>query len=407
MEQQGIVHANVGIRPDAFWRTFLAMAMGVGILAGVALAIGPIALLVAHPQVWMLVPLVLVPLGGWIAVKTAGHARKLRWHYAHLPEFVLFADRIESAEWPNPLGKGARIPTDDAPRRRVVDLGSVTSVVVSFCLVRQTRNRYGIPANETAPILYVRYRDRGWRNLLSVPFPSHATPGVDRWLAHVAARGIPLRYTARILFRHDTQILDDAGRLADLDGARDLLPYRFSNGWLADKEALGTAWLALQETHRAEEEALDPALKDARSKHPLTKWISQGLVFVWLGMVPFLLAFPARQGALDPTNATPGIAAVVLFGLLFFHLLRSRLRWPYIFIYSAGALATGIMVLIGSVELSAAEQGVGAAFFLATLVFQPFCWVPYLVVKKLAERRGNNARREYTVSTATRAAARR
>lgn len=86
--------SNTGTRPDAFWRTLMALVMGAGILAGGALAVGPIALLVSRPGTWMLLALIAVPLGVWIAATVGGHARKLLWHYAHRPAVTLFADRI-------------------------------------------------------------------------------------------------------------------------------------------------------------------------------------------------------------------------------------------------------------------------------------------------------------------------
>ena len=110
------------------------------------------------------------------------------------------------------------------------------------------------------------------------------------------------------------------------------------------------------------------------------------LVFVWLGLTVFVqqLAWAGRPA--EPASLIISFAAVLLFGLLFFFLLRSDLRWPYIFIYSGGALLTGFMTVVASTSLSTADQGVAVAFFFATVFFQPLCWLPYLVVRKLSAR---------------------
>ena len=108
------------------------------------------------------------------------------------------------------------------------------------------------------------------------------------------------------------------------------------------------------------------------------------LVFVWLGMTVFLQQLAWAGRPVEPANFIISFAAVLLFGLLFFFLLRSYLRWPYIFIYSGGALLTGFMTVVASTGLSDADQSVAAAFFIATVLFQPLCWVPYLIVKRLS-----------------------
>ncbi len=382
-----IVHENVGEKPDLFWRSFYAIVMVVAILIGIALALGPIVLCVATWNVWALITLPLVPLGGWIAVKSTYHARKLMWHFSHLPEYRLFVDRVEAAEWPNMLDKGARIPEQEDSFRRTLYLRSITSAVVSFAIVRQSMTPNGRYITETAPVLYLRYGPHGNQSLMSVPFPSHGDDGVDRWLGHLSAQGIPLYYTPRFLFRHDTQILDDAGRLRELDGATDLVPYAFSGGWLADEAELRQRWLALQQEHREIEEERDPALKEARAKHSWRTWIFQTQVFVWMGLAVFLQQVAVTAGHLNPGNMIPSFLTVFLFGLLFFQLLRSYLRWPYMFIYSGGVLVAGFMMMVATVDSPLAEMQVAENFLLAAVVFQPFCWAPYFAIKKIAAMR--------------------
>lgn len=108
---------------------------------------------------------------------------------------------------------------------------------------------------------------------------------------------IPLHYTARILFRHDTQIMDDHERLGHLDTARGLVPSAFSGGWLTDEPVLADRRLERQERQREEEER-DPELKEARSRPTPRRWMFQTLVFVWLGTVTFLEQLAARAGLL-------------------------------------------------------------------------------------------------------------
>ncbi|MCD5340607.1 hypothetical protein LR392_00015 [Arthrobacter sp. AK04] len=384
MEQPGLVHFNPVPKPDLFWLTAYALILGTGVLIGVVLAFTPVVLVAMYPGTWFLVTLAAVPLGVWIAVRLVGVGRRLMLRYRHLPEYRLFEDRVESVEWPNPQDKGVRLDKNTAPTRRSVRLDQITSAVASFCIVRETYNRYGQRFTETAPILYIRYRSGGRDELLSIPFPSHWDQGVDMWLSHLSDRGVPLLYTPKALYRHDTQVLDDAGRLRLLDELPNLVPYRFGRGWQADEQDIRARWSAVEQVERDAEEARDPALKSARARHPVTAWIIQMLVFVWLGMTVFLqqLAWAGRPA--EPANFIISFAAVLLFGLLFFFLLRSYLRWPYIFIYSGGALLTGFMTVVASTGLSDADQSVAAAFFIATVLFQPLCWVPYLIVKRLS-----------------------
>ncbi|WP_350004955.1 hypothetical protein [Pseudarthrobacter sp. WHRI 8279] len=386
MEQPGLVHFNPVRRPDLFWMTAYALILGTGVLIGAGLAVAPLVLAAMYPGTWFLVTLAAVPLGLWMVARLVSAGRKLRLRYRHLPEYTLFEDRVESAEWPNPLEKGVRLGKDTPPTLRSVNLAQVTSAVVSLCIVRETLNRYGRRFTETAPILYIRYRADNRDELMSIPFPSHWDQGVDTWLSHLSDEGIPLFYTPQVLYRHDTQVLDDAGRLRLLDELPNLVPYRFAHGWQADEPGLRAQWSDVEHAERQAEEARDPALKRARARHPVTTWIIQMLVFVWLGMTVFVqqLAWAGRPA--EPASLIISFAVVLLFGLLFFFLLRSYLRWPYIFIYSGGALLTGFMTVVASTSLSTADQDVAVAFFLATVFFQPLCWLPYLVVRKLSAR---------------------
>ena len=386
MEQSGLVHANPVRRPDLFWMTAFALILGTGVLIGAGLAVAPLVLVAVYPGPWSLISLAAVPLGVWMAVRLVSAGRKLMLRYRHLPEYTLFEDRVESVEWPNPQEKGVRFGEDTAPTRRSVGLGQVTSAVASLCIVRESITRYGNRITETAPILYLRYRAGGRDELLSIPFPSHKDQAVDTWLRHLSSKSVPLLYTPRVLYRHDTQILDDAGRLRLLDDLPNLVPYQFAHGWRTDEQDLRARWSAVERAERQAEEARDPALKRARARHPLTVWISQLLVFPWLTMTVFFQQLAGAGRPAEPANFILSFAAVLLFGLVFFFRLRSYLRWPYIFIYSGGALLTGFMTVVASTSLSAGEQDVAAAFFFATVIFQPLCWLPYLVVKKLSAR---------------------
>ena len=179
MEQPGLVHANPMRRPDLFWMTAYALILGTGVIVGAGLAVAPLVLAAMYPGTWFLITLAAVPLGLWMVARLVSAGRKLRLRYRHLPEYTLFEDRVESVEWPNPQDKAVRFDRNTAPTRRSVRLDQITSAVASFCIVRETSNRYGRRFTETAPVLYVRYRSGGRDELLSIPFPSHWDQGLD------------------------------------------------------------------------------------------------------------------------------------------------------------------------------------------------------------------------------------
>lgn len=392
MEQPGLIHANLVRKPDLFWLTGYAIILGTGVLIGVVLAFAPFVLLAVYRSAWLLIPLAAAPLGVWMAIRITKAGRKLVLRYKHLPEFRLFEDRVESVEWPNPLTSGVRFDKSTTPIRRSVRLDAVTSVAASFCIVRESVTKYGGRITETAPILYVRYRAGGRNELLGIPFPSHRDQAVNLWLSHFSDKDVPLQYTPNVLYRHDTQVLDDADRLRLLDQLTNLVPYRFSEGWQADEPGLRALWSAAERAELDAEEALDPELQLARARHPLRTWYTQLLIFIWLFMTVFFQQLAVAGRSVEPTDLLISFGAVFLFGFAFFFRLRSYLRWPYIFIYSGGALLTGVLAILAGIDLSAVEQDVAAVFCFATLCFQPFCWVPYLVVKKLSA--GGKMRKE-------------
>lgn len=384
MEQPGLVHANPVRRPDLFWMTAYALILGTGVLIGAGLAVAPFVLMAVFSSAWSLITLAAVPLGIWTAVQLVSAGRKLMLRYRHLPEYRLFEDHVESVEWPNPQDKGVAFGRHTDPTRRSVGLDQVTSAVASLCIVRESVTRYGNRITETAPILYIRYRAGSRNELLSIPFQSHRDQAVNTWLRHLSGKGLPLLYTPKVLYRHDTQVLHDADRLRLLDDLPNLVPYRFARGWQAEEQDLRARWSAAEHAERQVEEARDPALKRARARHPFTTWLTQLPVFIWLFLTVFFLQLAGTGLPADPASLIISFGAVLLFGLVFFFRLRSYLRWPYIFIYSGGALLTGFMAIVASTGLSTAEQSVAAAFFFATVFFQPLCWLPYLVVKKLS-----------------------
>lgn len=105
---------------------------------------------------------------------------------------------------------------------------------------------------------------------------------------------------------------------------------------------------------------------------------------MWLTTTLFFQQLAAEWGYLEPFNPLVSFLCVFAFGFAFFYFLRSYLRWPYMFIYSGGVLISAIVVLIPSrpgVELELSES-----FLLAALAYQPLCWLPYLVVKKVAAK---------------------
>lgn len=383
MEHNSIVHTYTKPPRETFWRIGYVIVLVAGAFVGAALALAPVYYFLKYQNAWIAISFLFIPLGIWIAYRTLRHLQKLIWEDSHLSSYNLYENKIEAEEWVEAYSQ--------APVKREIPLNEVTSVTASFYILRKTMTMLG-PTHqtitETAPILYIRYTKNGQENVLNLEFPNHGDDNINVWLSHFQQRNIPLLYTARLLYRVDTQSYNDQQRLEYFKSSGEVVEFPFSGSWLKDEAAIRPSWNENESTLRAEEEEKDPELKKACQKHNFKFWIWT----VWLAAMVIILSTFAytKFGSFLPLssgNIIPGLLIFTFGGFLFFFCLRSYLRWFYMFTYLALVLITGFWIGVLSDSLPAIEAELAISISMASLLYPLLVWIPYVTIKKMTNKK--------------------
>ena len=381
MEEKTIVHTYEEPKMEPFWWIFHLIVITIGALFGVALVVVPIVLYMTYQIIWLLILFILIPLGFWIARGCLRNLKRVSWHNNHLSSFTLFNNKIESVEWTEAYSK--------LPIQQVIPFSSLTSVIASSYIIRQTINTVGLGRviSETGPILYIRYLKDGQQKVLNLPFANHGDNSMNVWLRHFQDRQIPIQYTARQIYRNDTQFLNDEQRLDYFESSEELIDFPFSGTWLTAEPKIWTKWKDKEVKLRAEEEAKDPELKKARQKHTFKTWI----LTIWLvSMLMFLAVFCLKKlGQTIPflvDSMIPGLFIFTLGAFLFFYCLRSYLRWFYMITFSLMVIILGFSWTILSVSETGVDAPTNLTLFGASVLFPLLVWIPYFTVKKSAKK---------------------
>ncbi|TWT25255.1 hypothetical protein [Planomicrobium sp. CPCC 101110] len=382
MEENKMIHTYQGPKYDKFWRTAFVVILLAGALIGLALVAAPIYFYMKFRIAWLLIFFIFIPFGVWLVLSMLRHIKKLEWRHNHLSSYTLSGEKIEALEWGEAHSK--------SPIQRVVPLSAVSSVIASSYIIRQTISQGGFSRKitETGPILYILYTENGQQKVLNIPFQNHGDQGMNAWLTHLQKHGLPIQYTARQLYRIDTQHFTDEQRLEYFQSSGETVDFPFTGNWLTDEPQIWAKWKEKDTEKRAQEEALDPKLKKARQKHTFFTW----MFTIWLVyMLMFLAGFvQTKIGGFLPFpagNIIPGLLFFTMGGFLFFYCLRSYLRWYYMLSFSLLAVIIGISFGIISDGLPGTEAALAMGICLSSFAYPSLVWIPYFTVKTLRTRK--------------------
>lgn len=381
MRHNQVIHTYTEHKVELFWWMVYLISILVGFLTGIVLIVGPILLFIEFHFTWLLLLFIFIPLGLWIDYKLFHFTKKLLWRNQHLSSYILFADKIETKEWVEIYSK--------SPIERKIPFQAVSTVIASYYIIRETTvQNTGSKITETAPILYILYSIDGEQKLLSIPFPSHKDEGLNVWLGHLRDEKMPLQYTARQLYRMDTQILNDQQRLEYFESTNELIEFPFSESWQTNEPQAFANWKEEESERQELKEALNPKLKEARLKHSRRDWyMSSSTVFTLMAIVAFFTMKMAEKQWIPTDNVIFGLIVFILGGLLFFYYLRTYLRWFYMITFSFIVLVVGLIFLFnGATEGNLLAQQMSKSIGVSSFLFPAFVWIPYFVVKKLSRK---------------------
>ena len=381
MKHNRVINTYTEHKVELFWWIVYLLTMLMGFLTGLALIVTPIALFLEFRLTWLLILFILIPIGLWIDFKVFHFTKKLFWRNQHLSSYILFEDKIETKEWPEVYSK--------SPIERKIPFQSISSVIASYYIIRESIvQNTGTKITENAPILYILYTLNEERKLLNIPFPTHHDEGFNVWLRHLHEEKLPLHYTARPLYRTDTQILNDQQRLDYFETTNELMELPFSGSWKEDEPKTFANWREEESERQALEESLNPKFKEARLKHSLRDWfLTSNIAFTFIGIAIFFTLEMAKKQWLPVDNVIFGLIIFILGGLLFFYYLKRYLRWHYMLYFSL------IVVILGLISLSSGpmhenllQQQMAKSIGISLFLIPAFVWIPYFIVKKVTKK---------------------
>jgi len=381
MKHNRVVHTYTEHKVELFWWIVYLLTMLAGFLTGLALIVTPIALYMEFQLTWLLILFIFIPIGLWMDYKMFHVTKKLFWKNQHLSSYILFEDKIELKEWPELYST--------SPIERKIPFQSISSVIASYYIVRESIVLHtGTKITENAPMLYILYTLDGERKLLNIPFPNHQDEGFNVWLGHLHEEKLPLHYTARPLYRTDTQILNDQQRLDYFETTNELIVLPFSGSWKEDEPKAFANWKEEESERQAIEESLNPKLKEARLKHSRRDWsIIPNIVFTFMGIAIFFTLEMAKKQWLPADNVIFGLIIFTLGGFLFFYYLKRYLPWYYMIYYLLIVLVLGLISLSsGPMHENLLQQQMAKSIAISSFLFPAFVWIPYFTIKKTAKK---------------------
>jgi len=307
--------------------------------------------------------------------------KKLFWRNQHLSSYILFEDKIETKAWPEVYST--------SPTERKIPFQSISSVIASYYIVRESIVlNTGTKITENAPILYIVYTLDGERKLLNIPFPNHHDEGFNVWLRHLHEEKLPLHYTARPLYRGDTQVLNSQQRLDYFETTNEIIELPFSGSWKADEPIAFANWKEEESERQALAESLNPKLKEARLKHSLRDWfITSSIAFSFMSIAVFFTLEMAKKQWVPADNVIFGLIIFTLGGFFFFYYLKRYLRWYYMIYFSL------IVIIVGFISLSSGPmyenlfiQQMAKSIGISSFLFPALVWIPYFIIKKVAKK---------------------
>lgn len=378
--------------------------LAIGMLIGLAVAVGPFVLLLLWPSVWMAFTLLAVPLGLWMLIKIWRSLLTRIWDNRNRNQYLLYEDRIEYEQWDRETRKAA---SGRILLREIKDIYYGRYVLMDSHAYRPSKMMERVPKAELMPALYLIYSDGMKDRLLMVPFLGYVE--ANRWLEVLAPHGIPLWLSDLVIHKPEDESLPDTLKGEELREAavfdgnieRQFRPF-LARKRRESEQAEHTAASPLSDINRSDpgapasnntgQEAGKPVdAAPVRSKRNFLAGIGEWgwIVFLVQAGAVWWLYSQADGGSIDPGNIMYPFALFFLMSIVFF-LVVKELRWPHMLVFWILSVVTALILEFeaGTMNENDPTYEMGANIMAVSLIYVLFIWVPYFGMKWLRRAKG-------------------
>ncbi|MFD2627286.1 hypothetical protein [Oceanobacillus kapialis] len=383
MYQDTSIHEHKMKQMEPFWWAMSFLFCTIGLLLGVAFIIGAPVLFAVYQKMWILLFLLLMPLGIWMFVAILRTLKKMVWRNRHLSSFVLENNRITYHTWDEST------KTDS---QGTVNFNQVQYVVASLYLIRDnhayTKSKMAeqVPRMVIAPVLYIVYEKNGKQQILIVPF--YMDTAVNTWLQALRNNQIPFFFTSQNLYE-----MEEEERFNTIVNQEKMMSFTFEGDWFTQSDSLNKEWLLqIEGTVSPEEYDSEEDYEEKMRKEQETKkihfrvWLrSAARVYPILILGSYLLIYLGEIGSISQDGVLPGLGLLVITAYLYFHFQRDHLRKS---LMTRFWIESFIICLINSLvaeKYGTMAEEITTGILGASMIFIALVWIPYLFVARLKD----------------------
>lgn len=362
------------------WIVMSCIIIGMFILS-ILMVLWPIEMFIRNGSIGNALLLLLIPIGGWIAIKAFSNARTLIWQHNHPTTYSFYRNHFQLDKWTETYAI--------EPQSVRIELSTIQKIVLAPYIVNETRLKYGRIHIDKNHIMYVFHSPRGKQELFMLPFPNREDE-INIWLKYFQERNIPLAYTNEILYRMDRETFTDEERMARLNSNPHLIPLVYNQKWKQLREELSSEWNnpipQMEEVERGTRPVVQISTEETKNKpkagFPRVIGVTI-LVFIIMIGAAFGIVEITENGVFSALNPFPVFVVYFISAILYFYLLRKYLRWYYMLILAVKIFIFAVIAALSIGDSNEITSEIGTNFIAASIITPLFILLPYGIIKLL------------------------
>ncbi|WP_405081227.1 hypothetical protein ACI48J_00655 [Paenibacillus chitinolyticus] len=198
LSDPSLIHERCGRRMEPFYWILTFEALALLLLSALALAAGPVYLVVTFRHFWSYMSLLLIIPGLWLIRFSILTLKAYIWKNRHLDRYSLYRDDIRYLHYEQ------AVKEEDAVRLDEVDRVYIAYYVAQYHYAyKKTKWFESQSVFHLLPMLYVRYRRDAQERILKIPF--YELPDLKKWLKHFKQRGSIEIWATDLLLEQKTE----------------------------------------------------------------------------------------------------------------------------------------------------------------------------------------------------------
>ncbi|WP_010096233.1 hypothetical protein [Ornithinibacillus scapharcae] len=208
---------------------------------------------------------------------------------------------------------------------------------------------------------------------------------VNMWLDYFHEQSIPVFFTNEVLYRKDRKTMEDEDRIKALDADNLLLSVPSGVEWKQLRKELQKEWNDRFPRLNGFGSKSTSVPKDYHRSR-LSFGFNTVIVFGSLFLITYLVIKLVENEVISNVHFIPIVIMLLLGGLLYFYLIRDRLRWFHLLFYIGKVFLFSFAWLISIEETEKVTYQFVEDIIVISVFFPLVAWIPYLILKRI----GNN-----------------